>query len=108
MTSDEIEAAFVAGRDAPETAMCPHQRDTEAAHWWTRGFSYSARLRRAIEADRWIIETERRTGAAIAETRKACAKICRDIGDGDPEWTVTVGEACANEILALTTEQPRG
>lgn len=52
MTSEEIESCFVAGRDAPENATCPHHPATLAAHWWTRGFAYTARLNRALTAER--------------------------------------------------------
>ena len=51
---DAIEAAFCAGRDAPENAVCPYQPETLNAHWWTRGFAYTARLNRALIAERRI------------------------------------------------------
>lgn len=56
MTANEIEAAFTAGRDAPETATCPHHPTTLAAHWWTRGFAYTSRLLRAVKAESRIAE----------------------------------------------------
>ena len=51
MNSDEIDACFLFGRDAPENAECPHHPATLDAHWWTRGFAYTARLRRAMIAE---------------------------------------------------------
>lgn len=57
-TADQIETWFIEGDRAADrateerkTATCPYT-DKLAQHWWTRGYSYRARLMRAIEAER--------------------------------------------------------
>lgn len=76
MTPHEIETAFAAGRDAAETATCPYHPATFEAHWWTRGFAYSARLLRAVKA-----ETEVTT--LKAQLRTAYGYGC---DGGEPPW----------------------
>lgn len=46
-----VEAAFARGRDAPDEAGVPADLEPQLQHWWTRGFSYSQRLQRAIRAE---------------------------------------------------------
>lgn len=36
--------------------------------------------------------------AAVAAERERCAKVCENIGDGDQNWTLTVGDICAAAI----------
>src|SRR5262245_57906499 len=54
----ECETAFMAGKTKHEFddannahTECPHDAGTNARHWWTRGYSYSARMLRAMEAE---------------------------------------------------------
>ena len=55
--SRQIDVWFREGARAAEfdaTMMpddCPHDRGSEADLWWRRGFSYSARLLRAMDAE---------------------------------------------------------
>lgn len=53
-----VEAAFVAGNRAAEAGesldSSPHPTNGLLHHWWTRGFSYCARLLRAIEAEQQL------------------------------------------------------
>jgi hypothetical protein len=64
MTPYEIEAAFIAGRDASGNATCPHHPATGEAHWWTRGFAYSARLHRALMAETEVSKLKAKLGRA--------------------------------------------
>ena len=50
----DVELAFTEGMRAAETVSgsCPHPPDSSGHHWWTRGFSYAARLLRAHDAER--------------------------------------------------------
>lgn len=54
----EHEVAFQAGKAAGHidhaahrTMQCPYVDSNPLRHWWTRGYSYEARLLRAIEAE---------------------------------------------------------
>jgi len=54
--AEAIEEAFSLGRaagnyEAAKPEECPFQLHSLGANWWTRGFSYSARMLRAIEAE---------------------------------------------------------
>lgn len=76
MTHDEIEACFAAGRDAPETATCPHHPATGEAHWWTRGFAYSARLLRALKAEGEVVTLRAQRNTSYGYGRDG----------GEPPW----------------------
>lgn len=47
------------------------------------------------------------TKRAVAEEREACAKLCESINNGEPDWLVSVGEACAEAIRARGEHEPR-
>lgn len=86
--SEAIEVAFCDGKNAPENAVCPHHPATLAAHWWTRGFAYTARLYRALVAEQRLID-------AIAAEREACAQIADSHECGVDDDFVCQHQNCA-------------
>lgn len=57
LAQDEIEKWFMQGCTAAMRAGAtldpeiPYEKDTTARHWFTRGYAYMARLKRAFEAE---------------------------------------------------------
>lgn len=94
MTHDEIEVCFCAGRDAPETATCPHHPATGEAHWWTRGFAYTARLSRALYSEG---EIDRLRAALLAWQNDSAAVMAWFVNlsahPAEKEWGVVALEA---------------
>src|SRR5262245_8093606 len=100
----ECETAFMAGKTKHEFddannahTECPHDAGTNARHWWTRGYSYSARMLRAMEAE----ADAARLRAALAEYADA-ANWYVDRESGPAHWGWLGGDPTAFAQLALS------